>query len=237
MDEHREELATLESIDSGAVYTLALKTHVGMSIDTFRYFAGWCDKIQVRFNSHCRNQQFRLYVKILYTIKGFWSRDISYSICEICIHTVHDVLLKWWNVNHNKTVSERFEIQAWMMDGELHLMTNLSKDEFSSLKKTLLNISGFDYSNQPRTTQQELNIHQEGAYWVIKQWIYNIELTCISLCYILWRMNKLDIKQCIKFFICQIYLGKLQRTVEINLFLFYFLLKFYFFGGKIKTQE
>ncbi|XP_054722223.1 mitochondrial 10-formyltetrahydrofolate dehydrogenase-like [Uloborus diversus] len=46
MEEHKEELATLESIDSGAVYTLALKTHVGMSIDTWRYFAGWCDKIQ-----------------------------------------------------------------------------------------------------------------------------------------------------------------------------------------------
>eukprot|EP00058_Branchiostoma_floridae_P001920 XP_002587408.1 hypothetical protein BRAFLDRAFT_290865 [Branchiostoma floridae] len=45
MDEHKEELATLEAIDSGAVYTLALKTHVGMSIDTFRYYAGWCDKI------------------------------------------------------------------------------------------------------------------------------------------------------------------------------------------------
>lgn len=45
MDEHKEELATIESIDSGAVYTLALKTHVGMSIDTWRYFAGWCDKI------------------------------------------------------------------------------------------------------------------------------------------------------------------------------------------------
>ncbi|CAI9577072.1 unnamed protein product [Staurois parvus] len=48
MEEHQEELATIESIDSGAVYTLALKTHVGMSIQTFRYFAGWCDKIQVR---------------------------------------------------------------------------------------------------------------------------------------------------------------------------------------------
>ena len=48
MDKHKEELATLESVDSGAVYTLALKTHVGFSIDTFRYFAGWCDKIQVR---------------------------------------------------------------------------------------------------------------------------------------------------------------------------------------------
>ena len=47
MDQHREELATIESLDSGAVYTLALKTHIGMSIDTFRYFAGWCDKIQV----------------------------------------------------------------------------------------------------------------------------------------------------------------------------------------------
>ena len=41
MEEHQEELATLESIDSGAVYTLALKTHIGMSIATWRYFAGW----------------------------------------------------------------------------------------------------------------------------------------------------------------------------------------------------
>jgi len=46
MDEHREELATIEALDSGAVYTLALKTHIGMSIDTFKYFAGWADKIQ-----------------------------------------------------------------------------------------------------------------------------------------------------------------------------------------------
>lgn len=45
MDQHREELATIESLDSGAVYTLALKTHIGMSVETFRYFAGWCDKI------------------------------------------------------------------------------------------------------------------------------------------------------------------------------------------------
>ena len=47
MEAHREELSMIESLDSGAVYTLALKTHVGMSIDVFRYFAGWCDKIQV----------------------------------------------------------------------------------------------------------------------------------------------------------------------------------------------
>ena len=46
MEERKEELATIESIDSGAVYTLALKTHIGMSIETWRYFAGWCDKIQ-----------------------------------------------------------------------------------------------------------------------------------------------------------------------------------------------
>eukprot|EP01087_Luapelamoeba_hula_P024361 TRINITY_DN9245_c0_g1_i1.p1 TRINITY_DN9245_c0_g1~~TRINITY_DN9245_c0_g1_i1.p1 ORF type:complete len:908 (-),score=182.35 TRINITY_DN9245_c0_g1_i1:244-2967(-) len=48
MEANKEQLAIIESIDSGAVYTLALKTHVGMSIDTFRYFAGWCDKIQGR---------------------------------------------------------------------------------------------------------------------------------------------------------------------------------------------
>ena len=52
MEQHQEELATIESIDSGAVYTLALKTHVGMSIQTFRYFAGWCDKIQVGDEFH-----------------------------------------------------------------------------------------------------------------------------------------------------------------------------------------
>jgi formyltetrahydrofolate dehydrogenase len=46
MEENKEELATIESIDSGAVYTLALKVHVGMSIQVWRYFAGWCDKIQ-----------------------------------------------------------------------------------------------------------------------------------------------------------------------------------------------
>ncbi|XP_030767029.1 cytosolic 10-formyltetrahydrofolate dehydrogenase [Sitophilus oryzae] len=46
MQEHKEELAIIESIDSGAVYTLALKTHIGMSIETWRYFAGWTDKIQ-----------------------------------------------------------------------------------------------------------------------------------------------------------------------------------------------
>lgn len=46
MEEHKQELATLESLDSGAVYTLALKTHIGMSIDAFRYYAGCCDKIQ-----------------------------------------------------------------------------------------------------------------------------------------------------------------------------------------------
>ncbi|KAI0230111.1 Cytosolic 10-formyltetrahydrofolate dehydrogenase [Lamellibrachia satsuma] len=46
MSDHQEELATIETLDSGAVYAVALKTHVGMSIDVMRYFAGWCDKIQ-----------------------------------------------------------------------------------------------------------------------------------------------------------------------------------------------
>lgn len=46
MEAHKEELATIEAVDSGAVYTLALKTHVGMSIDVWRYFAGWADKIE-----------------------------------------------------------------------------------------------------------------------------------------------------------------------------------------------
>lgn len=46
MESHKEELATIESIDSGAVYTLALKTHIGMSIEAWRFFAGCTDKIE-----------------------------------------------------------------------------------------------------------------------------------------------------------------------------------------------
>lgn len=46
MNQNKEELATIESVDSGAVFTLALKTHIGMSIDAWRYFAGWTDKIE-----------------------------------------------------------------------------------------------------------------------------------------------------------------------------------------------
>lgn len=46
MEKHKEELATIEAVDSGAVYTLALKTHIGMSIDAWRYFAGCADKIE-----------------------------------------------------------------------------------------------------------------------------------------------------------------------------------------------
>ncbi|XP_075852069.1 cytosolic 10-formyltetrahydrofolate dehydrogenase [Microcebus murinus] len=46
MEQQQEELAAIEALDAGAVYTLALKTHVGMSVQSFRYFAGWCDKIQ-----------------------------------------------------------------------------------------------------------------------------------------------------------------------------------------------
>ena len=79
MEEHKEELATIESLDSGAVYTLALKTHIGMSIDTMRYFAGWADKIQVKLkeNSLCT---------FLLNQQRFKSREYAYTVCPVlCI--------------------------------------------------------------------------------------------------------------------------------------------------------
>jgi hypothetical protein len=72
MEQHQEELATIESIDSGAVYTLALKTHVGMSIQTFRYFAGWCDKMQVLFS-------FLLIVFVRLCV--FLQSDVTSCVC------------------------------------------------------------------------------------------------------------------------------------------------------------
>ena len=79
MEEHKRELATIESLDSGAVYTLALKTHIGMSIDTMRYFAGWADKIQVKLkeNSLCT---------FLLNQQHFKSREYTYTVCPVlCI--------------------------------------------------------------------------------------------------------------------------------------------------------
>lgn len=45
MAEHADTLAWLESVDSGAVVSLAKKTHVGMSIQAFKYYAGLADKV------------------------------------------------------------------------------------------------------------------------------------------------------------------------------------------------
>lgn len=73
MEEHQEELATIESIDSGAVYTLALKTHIGMSVQTFRYFAGWCDKIQA---SECVKKTMMM---LLYTFLFLFADIVSKS--------------------------------------------------------------------------------------------------------------------------------------------------------------
>lgn len=85
MDEHKEELATIESLDSGAVYTLALKTHIGMSIDTLRYFAGWADKIQVNCllvaSHHSSLQTFPLLCTVLNYIIWQMSR-VFHSVTE-----------------------------------------------------------------------------------------------------------------------------------------------------------
>eukprot|EP00455_Lapot_gusevi_P021207 TRINITY_DN2229_c0_g1_i3.p1 TRINITY_DN2229_c0_g1~~TRINITY_DN2229_c0_g1_i3.p1 ORF type:complete len:918 (+),score=462.33 TRINITY_DN2229_c0_g1_i3:74-2827(+) len=48
MERHKDELALIECLDSGIPITLAKKTHIGMAIDSIRYFAGWAGKIQGR---------------------------------------------------------------------------------------------------------------------------------------------------------------------------------------------
>uniref|UniRef100_A0A8B9Q2F8 10-formyltetrahydrofolate dehydrogenase n=1 Tax=Apteryx owenii TaxID=8824 RepID=A0A8B9Q2F8_APTOW len=86
MEEHQEELATIESIDSGAVYTLALKTHVGMSVQTFRYFAGWCDKIQA---SECVKEEMND------TVLLFYPTD-NQDVCAIVIPWNYPLMMLAW---------------------------------------------------------------------------------------------------------------------------------------------
>lgn len=82
LDKNREELATIESIDSGAVYTLALKTHIGMSIDVWKYFAGWADKIhgQTVPISHARPNRNLTFTK---------KEPVGYVCCKIKIYIIY----------------------------------------------------------------------------------------------------------------------------------------------------
>src|SRR5699024_9829361 len=45
LEEHREELAQLESLDSGKPYKVALTDDIDGTIEQFRYYAGWATKL------------------------------------------------------------------------------------------------------------------------------------------------------------------------------------------------
>lgn len=50
IDEHRAELATLETLDNGKLYTESYHDAVGEAVDIFEYYAGWTDKYYGEMN-------------------------------------------------------------------------------------------------------------------------------------------------------------------------------------------
>jgi len=46
MEANKEELSALEALDNGKPFSWAKAVDIPASIDTIRYFAGWCDKLQ-----------------------------------------------------------------------------------------------------------------------------------------------------------------------------------------------
>jgi acyl-CoA reductase-like NAD-dependent aldehyde dehydrogenase len=50
MDEHRAELATIETLDNGKLYTESYHDAVGEAVDIFEYYAGWTDKYYGEMN-------------------------------------------------------------------------------------------------------------------------------------------------------------------------------------------
>lgn len=46
LEKHADEFAALESIDNGKANSISRAVDVGLTIKTFRYYAGWCDKIE-----------------------------------------------------------------------------------------------------------------------------------------------------------------------------------------------
>jgi len=45
IDQHAEELAALESLDNGKPMSIAAVVDIPLAAQTFRYYAGWCDKL------------------------------------------------------------------------------------------------------------------------------------------------------------------------------------------------
>ena len=65
------------------------QTHIGMSIDTFRYFAGWCDKIQVRVLRECPLHTMHACICHTYTCHTYSRSDIPmyvYAYMYIYFH-------------------------------------------------------------------------------------------------------------------------------------------------------
>jgi aldehyde dehydrogenase (NAD+) len=48
MEKHADELARLEALDNGKPYSVAKAADLGLSIASYRYYAGWADKVQGR---------------------------------------------------------------------------------------------------------------------------------------------------------------------------------------------
>jgi aldehyde dehydrogenase (NAD+) len=46
VEKHTDELARLESLDNGKPYSVAKAADLGLSIASYRYYAGWADKVQ-----------------------------------------------------------------------------------------------------------------------------------------------------------------------------------------------
>lgn len=49
IEKHAEELAGLEALDNGKAFTVARDVDVAMTVQCFRYYAGWADKV----NGNC----------------------------------------------------------------------------------------------------------------------------------------------------------------------------------------
>ena len=46
IEQHREELAALETLDNGKPYNDSLNADLALTVDCYRYYAGWADKIE-----------------------------------------------------------------------------------------------------------------------------------------------------------------------------------------------
>eukprot|EP00340_Litonotus_pictus_P011759 CAMPEP_0170536350 /NCGR_PEP_ID=MMETSP0209-20121228/102100_1 /TAXON_ID=665100 ORGANISM="Litonotus pictus, Strain P1" /NCGR_SAMPLE_ID=MMETSP0209 /ASSEMBLY_ACC=CAM_ASM_000301 /LENGTH=594 /DNA_ID=CAMNT_0010837705 /DNA_START=216 /DNA_END=2000 /DNA_ORIENTATION=- len=119
MEKNRDELAGLEALDNGKPKKIANAADLQMSIDTFRYYAGWADKFTGKLTQHSKMKDSFKPSRTQILINGKFVNSVSGKTFDTINPSTQEVICKVQEGDkqdiHNAVVNSKntFEKGAW----------------------------------------------------------------------------------------------------------------------------